>query len=428
VQLRPGYQQTGVGPIPEDWRLSSLGHEAELLSGFPFLSQGFAASGIRLLRGSNVKRGQLDWSREITEHWPAVTSKIKQYELQESDIVIAMDGALVGRSFAIVKRADLPSLLVQRVARVRAKATDQRLLGAWINSDYFIRHVDSVKTHTAIPHISPRDIRDFAVAIPRAESEQRAIAEALSDVDALLDGLTRLIAKKRDLKQGAMQQLLTGRTRLPGFGGEWASVRLAEIGDAYGGLTGKSSADFGAGGARYIAFMDVIRSVSIRSGSTFERVRVGSGEAQNAVKRGDLLLNGSSETPEEVAMGAVCDVDEQDLFLNSFCFGFRLRPSAEADALFLAYLLRSDAGRTVMRSLAQGSTRYNMAKSAFLDACLLLPSRSEQGTIATVLSHMDAELAVLEARRAKTQALKQAMMQSLLTGRIRLVCPEPAHA
>ncbi len=113
--------------------------------------------------------------------------------------------------------------------------------------------------------------------------------------------------------------------------------------------------------------------------------------------------------------------DMPDLFLNSFCFGFRLRSCESADGLFLAHYIRSQEGREMMKSLAQGSTRYNLSKGALLDASMRLPSVKEQTAIAAVLSDMNAELTALEARRDKTHALKQGMMQELLTGRTRLV-------
>ncbi|MNC42404.1 Type I restriction modification DNA specificity domain protein [compost metagenome] len=153
----------------------------------------------------------------------------------------------------------------------------------------------------------------------------------------------------------------------------------------------------------------------------FERVKVSPTESQNRVMKGDLLFNGSSETPEEVALCSVLTEDVPNLFLNSFCFGFRFREAVETDGLFLAYYLRSKSGREMMKSLAQGSTRYNLSKLALLKSLLLLPRMPEQKAIAAVLSDMDAELASLEQRLAKTRTLKQGMMQELLTGRIRLL-------
>ena len=251
--------------------------------------------------------------------------------------------------------------------------------------------------------------------------EQRAIAEALSDADALLDVLDRLIAKKRDLKQAAMQQLLTGQTRLQGFDGKWEQRQLGQVGSTYGGLIGKTKTDFGRGSAKYISFMNVMTSVVIKH-QVFEHVHVLPNEFQNQVSRGDLLFNGSSETPEEVAMCALVASDLQTVYLNSFCFGFRFRSTAQIDGLFLAYYFRSQEGRELMKSLAQGSTRYNISKSALLNAPIRIPAtKFEQTAIAAVLSDMDAELEVLELRRAKTAALKQGMMQELLSGRTRLV-------
>ena len=114
--------------------------------------------------------------------------------------------------------------------------------------------------------------------------------------------------------------------------------------------------------------------------------------------------------------------------MNSFCFGFRFREGADADGLFLSYYFRSNLGRELVKSLGQGSTRYNLSKGALLKAALRLPSMPEQTAIAAVLTDMDAELAALEGRCDKTSDLKQAMMQELLTGKTRLVPARGAHA
>ena len=217
-----------------------------------------------------------------------------------------------------------------------------------------------------------------------------------------------------------MQQLLTGQTRLPGFNGKWKVKRLGEIGSTFGGLTGKTKSDFGEGSARYITFMNIMTNVVIDP-DTFEQVKVSPAESQNEVMKGDLFFNGSSETPEEVGMCAVLFDDVQNVFLNSFCFGFRFREDAETNGLYLAYFFRSSEGRELLKSLAQGATRYNLSKTSLLKLNFPLPPLSEQTAIAAVLSDMDAELAALEARRDKTRGLKQGMMQELLTGRTRIV-------
>jgi len=269
------------------------------------------------------------------------------------------------------------------------------------------------------PNITSKDIREFPLALPQL-AEQQAIAEVLSDADALIEALEQLLAKKRQIKQGAMQELLIGQKRLPGFAGEWEVRSMQALGQTYGGLTGKCKTDFGQGNARYIPFMNVM-SGTVIDPAWLELVNVASGESQNSAQMGDLFFNGSSETPEEVGFCSVLMHEIGNLYLNSFCFGFRLHPGAKANGLFLAYWFRSRNGRKAMAILAQGATRYNIAKSAFLKLEISLPSEQEQTAIATVLSDMDAELAALEVKLAKARSLKQGMMQELLTGRIRLV-------
>jgi type I restriction enzyme S subunit len=213
-EIQPGYKQAEVGWIPADWEATALGNVIDLLTGFPFPSKAYSQAGIRLLRGSNVKRGITEWSEDATEYWPAITSNIRKFVLVTGDVVIAMDGSLVGRSFAMLSDEDVPALLLQRVARIRSEIVSQNYLKAWICSKRFTEHCDIVKTVTAIPHISPADIRSFKIALPPTKAEQEAIASILSDMDTEITALEDKLAKARHLKQGMMQELLTGRIRL----------------------------------------------------------------------------------------------------------------------------------------------------------------------------------------------------------------------
>jgi type I restriction enzyme S subunit len=214
IEVAVTTQHMAMGAIPKGWRCETVGSVADLLTGFPFPSAGYSKSGIRLLRGSNVKRNAIEWGDGLTAYWPAATPDIQHYLLREDDIVIAMDGSLVGRSFASLSVDDVPALLLQRVARLRSTQVCQQYLAKWVCSKRFTAHCDAVKTTTAIPHISPSDIRSFQIAIPETSEEQKAIADVLSDMDAEIDALEARLAKTRDLKQGMMQELLTGRTRL----------------------------------------------------------------------------------------------------------------------------------------------------------------------------------------------------------------------
>jgi type I restriction enzyme S subunit len=198
----------------DKWEVKEIGGEIDLLTGFPFSSDKYSASGIKLLRGSNIKRGVTDWNEEITQFWDEISPNLKPYILKENDIVIAMDGSLVGRSFAQLGAQDLPALLLQRVARVRSTKIDMGYLKEFICSEFFTKHCDSVKTSSAIPHISPQDIRKFKIPIPPTKQEQTRIATILSDMDAEIQALESKLEKYRKINLGMMQNLLTGKIRL----------------------------------------------------------------------------------------------------------------------------------------------------------------------------------------------------------------------
>lgn len=195
-----------------EWRSSQVGKHCDITSGPAFKSSGFSAEGPLLLRGSNVKRGEIIWDDKITERWPT-TQGWEKYLLQKDDIVVAMDG-YVGRSHAFVhENPALPILLVQRVARIRPTAIDPNFLYALISSENFHRHCESNKTATGIAHISLKDIREFSVLLPdRAEQEAigLAIRTATNTVELLRSKLETLISEKAAL----IQQLLTGKRRV----------------------------------------------------------------------------------------------------------------------------------------------------------------------------------------------------------------------
>ena len=416
MEVRPGYKQTEAGVIPEEWDVKPLPDVCRFRAG----------------KAHEQYVSDLGQFVCVNSKFISTDGEVRKYSTanfcpaRKDDVLLVMSDLPKGRALAkayLVRQDDLYAVN-QPVCSLTAYRDCAEYLFYILNRNpYFLRFDDGVNQTHLLNHV----FQKCPVVLPREVPEQRAIATALGDVDALLDGLERLIPKKRDLKQAAMQQLLTGKTLLPGFSGEWEVKRLEELGSTYGGLTGKTKADFGVGEGRYVTFMNVMANVVIDSG-LLEQVRVLPSESQNQLNKGDLLFNGSSETAEEVAMCSLMAEDVPNLFLNSFCFGFRLRDEQQTDGLFLAYYIRANPGREVMKFLAQGSTRYNLSKGALLEASIGLPLKEEQTAIATVLSDMDAELAALEARRDKTRALKQAVMEELLTGKTRLVAAGGADA
>ena len=191
---------------------------------------------------------------------------------------------------------------------------------------------------------------------------------------------------------------------------DWKEVRLGDLGSTFGGLTGKSSKDFGEGNSIFVTFMNVMSNVVLNSQGT-EKVRIGDGERQSQLLEGDVIFNGSSETPEEVGFGSTVPLELSGLYLNSFCFGFRRKDTKSLDPKFFAYLTRSPLGRDIIRPMAQGSTRYNIAKTNLLNGRFPLPPLKEQEAIAEALSDADAAIESLYALIAKKRDVKQAAMQ-----------------
>lgn len=420
MAVKKGYKQTEVGVIPEDWEVATL-QDLTVASQpitYGVLKPGaYVPYGVPLLQIQDVIYGNIDVD-SLHRIGGALDSQYLRTRLSEDDIVISLVGT-VGK-VALIPRKLAGANLHRNLAKVRVSSKSSKgfvLFCLRAESAQKAIGLSTFGTTQALLNLA--DLRNLKLPAPQL-AEQEAIAGALSDADAWIESLEQLIAKKRQTKQGAMQELLTGKRRLAGFSGEWVAKRLGDLGSTYGGLAGKTKSDFGAGDAFYVTFMNVMSNVVIDC-TTFERVNVVASESQNRVLKNDILFNGSSETPEEVAMCAFVDTEVKDVYLNSFCFGFRLRDDSAVDGRFLAYYLRSNVGREMMKSLAQGSTRYNLSKTALLKAVLQLPCATEQTAIATLLSDMDTEIESLKSKLAKVRRIKQGMMQELLTGRIRLV-------
>lgn len=199
------------------------------------------------------------------------------------------------------------------------------------------------------------------------------------------------------------------KIRLNGFTGKWKEVLINKIGASYSGLSNKTKDDFGQGDAKFITFLNVLTNAKVNT-SILEPVNVRKGEKQNEVKKGDLLFNTSSETPEEVGMCAVMGEEIKNVYLNSFCFGFRITDK-NISPMCIAHLMRSQVGRIIMSILAQGATRYNLSKSNFCKTVIRLPKDlKEQEFIASYFEHLDS---LILSTTKKIESLKQVKAASL---------------
>ena len=184
--IKSGFKETELGLIPLEWNESNLGNHSNILTGFPFKSKLFSDEGIKLVRGDNVTRGNLRWG-DKTRFWPEITPEFEKYSLRNKDVILSMDGSLVGKNYARIKNSDLPLLLVQRVARIRAKSTIyQDFIYYLISSVIFKEYVDLIKTGTSIPHISVKQIKEFNFPLPNF-SEQKQISIILNSLDSKIE-------------------------------------------------------------------------------------------------------------------------------------------------------------------------------------------------------------------------------------------------
>ncbi len=419
MEVKKGYKITEVGVIPNDWDFDKLEKYWNVID-CKHITAKFIDNGIPLASITEVQNLFVDLTNAMQTTDFFYNKLIEGGRKPITGDLIFSRNATVGE-VAQVAKWHPPFAMGQDVCLLRKKNPNSSttFLQAIIKSSIIEKQLELLMVGSTFKRVNIEQIRNLLIPFP-SPNEQRAIAAALSDADALLAALERLIAKKKAIKQGAMQELLTGKRRLEGFEGAWRQWRVGNIGYTYSGLTGKVKEDFGVGEGRYITFLNVMNNVKIDT-SILEPVNIKTGENQNNVQFGDLFFNTSSETPGEVGMCAVLLENVSNAYLNSFCFGFRLHENIEIEPVYIAYYFRSSVGRSAFYSLAQGATRYNLSKSNFNNITLRLPKQDEQRAIAQILTDMDADIAALEQQRDKYKAVKAGMMQELLTGKTRLI-------
>ena len=343
----------------------------------------------------------------------------EQHILKEGDIVVARTGASVGKSY-LYNHIDGRLIFAGFLMKFNVTGCNAPYLAYHLQTKHYKQWVSTESARTGQPGLNIEQLKQFSFPTPANPSEQNGIAAVLTNVDSLINSIEKAISKKKLMKEGAMQQLLTGKVRLKGFNDKWVEKTIGDIGFTYNGITGKGKKDFGHGSSKYITFLNILNNPSINT-NEFEPVDIDPlTEQQNEVKKGDLFFNTSSETPEDVGTCSTLLSHVENVYLNSFCFGYRLTDN-EISGLFLSYYFRSSTGRAKMASLAQGATRYNLSKDNFNKIVVFIPkTKKEQSAIAKVLASMDREISALEAERDKYISIKQGMMQKLLTGQIRL--------
>ncbi|MDP2432232.1 MAG: restriction endonuclease subunit S [Pseudomonadota bacterium] len=426
MEVRPGYKVTEIGIFPDEWEIKPL------KSISPRQSVGLVinpstyfdrAGTIPLLVGSNVAENLIDTTRasRITAQ---SNEMISASRLAAGDLVTVRVGE-PGVTAVVPPELDGCNCASMMIVR-RHSSFDSHWLCAVMNSRLGRRQVEHVQYGTAQKQFNISDAVDFQFAVPSLP-EQRAIAAALSDVDALLGGLERLIAKKRDLKQAAMQQLLTGQTRLPGFSGEWEVKRLGDLFKFSGGFSA-SRDQLSTEGHCYLHYGDIHGSAKTTIDTKADDqdipkldIPLKRVSPDSLLADGDVVFVDASEDDEGTSKHVVI-VNKGGLpFISGLHTIVAKARTAEMAHEYLRYCFQTALIRQQFMFYAVGTKVSGISKTNIVKLTLPVPSVPEQTAIAAVLSDMDAELATLEARRDKTRALKQAMMQELLTGKTRLV-------
>ncbi|MDO8737214.1 MAG: restriction endonuclease subunit S [Thermoleophilia bacterium] len=433
MEVSPGYTQNSAGPFPVDWKIRPL---SESLVDRPRYGINAAAVPFsdRLPTYIRITDISPEGHFAAAEQVSVDAVGAGDYFLSEGDIVFARTGASVGKSYRY-RSEDGPLVFAGFLIRVRTNPNCllPGFLAAYVTTGPYWSWVRLMSMRSGQPGINGTEYAQLPVPHPPLP-EQRAIAAALSDVDALLSGLERLIAKKHDLKQAAIQQLLTGQIRLPSFGNtgsfesddigmrpsDWDVTRLKDLVDPSRGIRYGivQPGAYDRNGRFMIRGQDYSEAKGWADPSEVFRVSDAVEQRYRSarVQHGDLIMTIVGYCGHIELVPAWLDGAN----LTQTTARIAIQPD-KASPSFCKYILQSAVGKRQVTSFLKGAAQPGLNCGDVENFRLPLPPLREQTAIATVLSDMDAELTAIEARRNKTRDLKQAMMQELLTGKTRLV-------
>ena len=421
--VKPGYKQTEIGVIPEDWETSSLSAAFQKLeAGVSVNSDNSLSSEYHILKTSAVHDGVVD-TAETKPVIPQDYLRLKCPLVKGSIIISRMNTpALVGEcGFAKDAKAGtyLPDRLWQ-IQNFNKSSFDFVWLNYLLNTKQYRDAVRATATGTSnsMKNISKERMLDIEIPRPPI-NEQENIAAALSEVDELINLVEKQIDKKKAIKQGAMQELLTGKRRLPGFSGEWEIRTLHEISnEMVDGPFGSNlkTAHYTTERQVRIIQLSNIGEAGWNNANVKYTTFSHAAELQRCiVQPGSILI--AKMMPAGRAI--ICPDNEKSYILGSDVV--KVVPNSSVDSRYLVYATKSRFYLDQIADDTQGSTRARTSVSKLRKTAILFPEKDEQIAIADILSEMDMEIAALEGKIAKYRQIKQGMIQQLLTGKIRIL-------
>ena len=411
MEVKPGSQRTKHGVIPKDWSVIKLGEVGEVIRGAsprPKNDARFYGGSIPRLMVEDVTRDgkivipEVDF---LTEEGAKRSRPCKQ-----GTLTIVCSGTVGIPSFLGVDACIHDGFLA--LTRIVESVCDDYLYHQLCRLQ---QSFDKSATHGGVfTNLTTSGVREFTVPLPPTRAEQEGIAEALTDADAYIESLEQLIAKKRQIKQGAMQELLTGKRRLPGFGGQWEVKCLGDVAAFYKGKGLPKSALITSGSEPCIHYGELFTQYGETIRETISRTNTTPGDFRSVTN--DVLMPTSDVTPRGLAKASCVLID--GVVLGGDILVIRVDPEVILGA-FISYVIRREESE-VLR-LVTGTTVFHLYSADMKKFTFRLPQIAEQLAIVDILSDMDAEITALENKLAKARRIKQGMMQELLTGRIRLI-------
>lgn len=287
-------------------------------------------------------------------------------------------------------------------------------LPVFISYLYQTIQIEKYATGSGVPTLNRNDVHEHKCFISIDKAEQAAIGSFFTELDSLIECERVKLDKLKKLKQAYLGKMFPKKgfrvpeVRFKGFAGDWNEKPLGNIGSSYTGLSGKGKADFGHGNASYITYMNVF-SNPVATLEQTDKIEID--KKQNCVKKNDVFFTVSSETPEEVGMTSVWTYETENVYLNSFCFGFR--PNENIDPYYFAYLMRSPIERSQIILLAQGISRFNISKSKMMNISVLLPTVPEQKKIGAFFQNLDNLINLQQKKLDKLANIRSACLSKM---------------
>ena len=416
-----GYKQTEAGTIPEDWDVRQLSDVSKKITDGEHITPKRERSGYFLLSARNVLNGKIDVSDVDYVGTDEFLRIRKRCNPEPGDVLISCSGT-IGR-IAVVP-CDFECVLVRSaaLAKVDPVRVDGHFVQYWLQATNAQSQIFNSVNQGAQPNLFLNHIERLKTPVPPLP-EQRAIAEALTDADALIESLEQLLTKKRHLKQAAMQELLTGKKRLPGFSGEWELRRLGDVGQCLRGVAYRGDSDLSAFDTKYTKRL--LRSNNVQDAAVIttdiQFVNSDRVSEKQLLRENDILVCMANGSKALVGKAGFFNVtDGFDYTFGAFMGCFRTS-ATDANAMFVFFLFETGRYRNYINNLLAGSSINNLTPTSIESLDFSIPQLPEQTAIADTLSDMDTEISDLEGQLTKTRAIKQGMMQKLLTGEIRLI-------